>query len=510
MSATKNGAQNRNKKEIDIKRYAVLAAFVVLSAVAIGRGWEPSGFAGTLLITGILLFIFYRDIKRYKPQHLKGYNTLLLLGAVLIGTLSLGRLSEYILAGLTKGLGIEPGAYIFGMPLAAGAMLVGLLFDFHIAMVFSLVVSLLAGLWQADAAYPVYVFAGSLTAAFSVIRCSRRTAILRGGLYVMAVNILVTATIYLWRGELLTAGLPPALLFSVFSAAAAVAIVSVLLPAFESLFKVTTDISLLELLDLDHPLMKNLMATAPGTYHHSIIVGNLVDSVAESIGVNHLLARVAAYYHDIGKLKMPEYFIENLPSGESRHEKLSPHLSGMILISHVKEGVELATHYRLPKPIVDIIEQHHGSSLITYFYQKAKGLEAGEPPSEEEYKYPGPKPQSRVAALVMMADAVEAASRVLVEPTPARIKSLVDRIIDHMYLEGQLDECEITFKDINEVKKSFTFILTGILHKRVDYPGFDFEEKKGEGPHKQPPKEDKTKPERDRERLAPGPPLVRA
>jgi putative nucleotidyltransferase with HDIG domain len=237
--------------------------------------------------------------------------------------------------------------------------------------------------------------------------------------------------------------------------------------------------------------MRNLMIAAPGTYHHSVIVGSLVESAAEAVGVNPLLARVCAYYHDIGKIKMPDYFVENQQDAVSKHEKLSPHLSTMTIVSHVKEGVELARNSKLPQAIIDIIEQHHGNSLITYFFQKARDqqtsvkgdakkvpdggrLEAASGPSEDDYRYPGPRPQTRVAALVMMADAVEAASRVLADPTPSRIEALVDKIINHIFLEGQLDECELTLKDISEIKKRFTYILTGILHKRIDYPGFDF------------------------------------
>jgi putative nucleotidyltransferase with HDIG domain len=201
------------------------------------------------------------------------------------------------------------------------------------------------------------------------------------------------------------------------------------------------------------------MINAPGTYHHSVIVGNLVEAAAEAVGVNPLLARVSSYYHDIGKIKMPEYFVENQSVSPSKHEKLTPHMSTMIITSHVKEGVDLAKQYKLPPTIIEIIKQHHGSALITYFYQKAKeqGLESL---VENDYKYPGPKPQTRVAALVMMADAVEASSRVLNEPTPARITALVDKIINHIFLDGQLDECELTFKDISEIKRRFTYVLT--------------------------------------------------
>src|SRR5208282_5556960 len=218
------------------------------------------------------------------------------------------------------------------------------------------------------------------------------------------------------------------------------------------------------------PLMHNLMIAAPGTYHHSIIVGNLAESAAEAVGANPLLARVTACYHDIGKMRMPEYFVENQTNSTNKHEKLTPHMSSMILISHVKDGVELARQYKMPKPIADIIQQHHGTSLITYFYQKALEQTKDGLPLREDYRYPGPKPQTRVAAIVMMADAVEAASRALAEPTPARISALVDKIINHIFLDVQIDECELSLKDISEIKKRFTYILTSIFHRRIEYP----------------------------------------
>jgi hypothetical protein len=446
---------------------------------------------GGFLISCLLMFILYRDIMRYKPAYIKKYNMLLLLGMLLFGTLLLGRLFAYLLINLSKGLEYQAlDSALYGIPIATGAMLVSLLFDFHTAITFSFAVSLLTGLWL-DASFTVYAFVGSITAAFSVIRCKKRSGILKGGGYVIAANVVTVIIILLFRGELFTVKAPPSVLFSALCGMSVAAIVSLILPVIEYFFKVTTDISLLELLDLNQPLMKNLMVTAPGTYHHSVIVGNLAESAAEIVGANPLLARVSAYYHDIGKIKMPDYFVENQSSAVSKHEKLTPHMSSMIITNHVKEGLELAREFKLPEPIIDILQQHHGTMLISYFYQKAKDSTGNGPPAEEDYRYHGPKPQTRVAALVMMADGVEAASRVLSDPTPARIASLVDRIINHIFLEGQLDECELTLKDIHEIKKRFTYILTGIFHKRVDYPGFDFS---NEGLYKEPAKTHKGKP----------------
>jgi putative nucleotidyltransferase with HDIG domain len=491
-----------------LKPYSLLVLLGLLSTILIQKKFGLEEFTGSFLITTVLLLIFYRDILRYRPDYAGKYRMLLLLAVMVLGTISVSRLIEYGLTGLSKGL--ELGAeevVFFGAPMPAGAMLVTLLFDFHMALVFSFVMSLLAGLWQADAGFAIYVFVGSLVAAFSVIRCKKRTAILKGGLFVLGANLITELIVLLSGGELFTQQTVTAMAFAGFSAFSVVAMVSLMLPLLEYSFKITTDISLLELLDLEHPLMKNLMLVAPGTYHHSLIVGNLVEAVAEQIGVNPLLARVGAYYHDIGKMKMPEYFIENQPAGLSKHERLTPHMSSMILISHVKEGVELARQYKLPEAVINIIQQHHGSSLMAYFYEKAKEQpHNAEALSEQEYRYPGPSPQSRIAALIMMADAVEAASRVLTEPTPARISALIDKIINHLFLTGQFDECELTLKDIHEIKARFTYILTGIFHKRVEYPGFNFTKAKGdEGIDKQQAKEDKAAPQTDRERLLESP-----
>lgn len=485
---------------VDPKGLALLGALGLVTACIIQSRLGVEEIIGSFLMATLLLAIFYRDILRYKPDYIEKFRMLVLLGLLVTLTLGAGWLARYSMEAISLGLEIDlMGAGVYAMPLAAGAMLVALLFDFHTAIVFSFTISLLAGLWQAEAAVAAYAFVGSLIGAFSVMRCKRRSALLLGGLYVLGANALTVVILMLFGGEFLTLKTPTALFMASVSAVAVVAIVSLALPVFESLFKITTDISLLELLDLEQPLMKNLMIAAPGTYHHSIIVGNLVEAVAESVGVNPLFARVCAYYHDIGKMKMPEYFIENQLTGMSKHEKLTPHMSSMILVSHVKEGVEMARQYKLPEPVIDVIRQHHGTTLITYFYEKAKGMPSEtEELSEAEYRYPGPKPQSRVAALIMIADAVEAASRVLTEPTPSRISALVDKIINHIFLAGQLDECDLTLKDIYEIRRRFTYILTGILHRRVEYPGFEFEEKKHEGHDKQQAEEGKVKQAADR------------
>jgi hypothetical protein len=230
----------------------------------------------------------------------------------------------------------------------------------------------------------------------------------------------------------------------------------------------TTRFRMMELMNLEHPLLQELMMAVPGTYHHSLVVSNLVEAGAAAIGANSLLCKVGALYHDIGKISRPEYFVENQFGGPNPHDKLSPAMSALILFSHVKQGAELAEEYHLGKEITDIILQHHGTRSTMYFYNKA--VQMGEHPSLQDYAYPGPRPQSRESAIVMLADSVEASSRTLVEPTPARIRAHVTKIVNAVYAEGQLDESDLTFRDLNKLIDSFVRIITGLFHQRIAYP----------------------------------------
>ncbi len=239
-------------------------------------------------------------------------------------------------------------------------------------------------------------------------------------------------------------------------------------PILEFLFRYTTRFRLMELMSLEQPLMQELMVAMPGTYHHSLLVSNMVEAGAKAVGANSLLCKVGALYHDIGKLAYPDYFIENQTPGMNRHDKLAPAMSALILTSHVKKGIELAAQHRLGTEIEEIIRQHHGTSLMQYFYKKAQDL--GDAPRREEFCYAGPRPQSREAAIVMLADAVEASSRTLSDPTPARIKTHVDTIMKGIFSDGQLDESELTFKDLNKLSEHFARSLTGLFHQRIAYP----------------------------------------
>lgn len=248
-----------------------------------------------------------------------------------------------------------------------------------------------------------------------------------------------------------------------------------LLPFAERVFDVQTDLSLLELSDMSHPLLRQLAQRAPGTYNHSISVAALAESAAESIGANGLLVRVGACFHDIGKMFKPNYFVENQSPGANRHDTLQPAMSTLVIIAHVKDGADLARQHRLPTPVVDFIEQHHGTTLVEYFYRlatKKSELDPhGEEISETSFRYPGPKPQTQEAAVLMMADAVESASRALVEPTASRLQNLVEQIAMKKLLDGQFDECGLTLQQLDTIKRSLIKSLTAIYHGRIKYPG---------------------------------------
>ncbi len=449
-----------------------------------------AGLAGLVLI---IFYLFYRDIRRYRPALIRDTKKILLLAFLLLLTIAVSEAAKQVFSLLADKLRLDFMTIGFVLPVAAGAMLVSLLLDFHLALGLSFVVSVLLGIsFEGDPFIPIYYFLGSIVAALSVIQCKKRTAVLKAGALTMLVNLLVIFGIDLYQGELmmriwydLSAGF--------LGAVGVTMIVSVTLTFFETVFDIATDIKLLELLDPNHPLLKELVYKSPGTYHHSIVIGNLAEAAAEAIGENPILARVGAYYHDVGKIHKPEYFIENQRRTENKHDRLMPSMSSLIIASHVKEGVEVARQHKLPSAVIDIIHQHHCTSLITYFYQKAKELQPFVATAEEDYRYPGPRPRTKVAAIVLLADSVEAASRTLDDPSPQRIQALTNSVITRIFLDDQLSMCDLTLKDLRDISRSFNLILSGIFHHRIDYPGTGFpgEKKRSEYQDKKHPEEKK-------------------
>ena len=250
---------------------------------------------------------------------------------------------------------------------------------------------------------------------------------------------------------------------------ASVLAVTILLPLLESIFSVTTDITLLELADLNRPILRKLMLEAPGTYHHSLVVGSLAEAGAAAIGGNPLLARVGAYYHDIGKIARPQYFVENQPKGRNPHDALKPGASAQIIRNHVREGLELAAEYKLPRALRAFITEHHGTGTITYFLDKARQRPA-DPLDAAEFAYPGPVPQTAETAVVMLADGVEAATRVLNEPTAEKIRDVIEHIVRQRMEQGQLADAPLTLRQLETIKSEFTRVLVGMYHNRIDYP----------------------------------------
>jgi putative nucleotidyltransferase with HDIG domain len=445
---------------------------------ALKKAQERTHPLAILIGMGLLTFLISASLYQFSTQNIRkvalSQKDLLFCSTALIGIiafLKLFQLSTDILGG--EFFSIPSSSYLYLFPIATGAMLVRIVLNSEVAIVFSLLTSYFsAALMGNQLFYFIFTFVGSVIGAHKVARCEQRSILLKAGLTVGGVNMLMILSYTLISENLFRMALLSDLMMGFLGGVIASVLVLGIAPIIETLFGYTTDIKLLELANMDHPILKDLILQAPGTYHHSIIVGSLVEAAAKSIAANPLLARVSAYYHDIGKLKKPLYFIENAGGGENRHEHLAPTMSSLILISHVKDGVEMARENRLGERIGHIILQHHGTSLISYFYQKAKEKENIEMEStnENDFRYPGPKPQTKEAGIVMLADSVEAATRALTDPTPSRIKSLVQRVTNSIFLDGQMEECELTLKDLQKIQESFNRILTAIFHQRIDYP----------------------------------------
>ncbi len=443
-------------------------------------------FFGFLFFTVVFLYALWRYFVHYQTRHSKIRSHAVLILLVVASQLLVMRLSTVMVDVLNERLDNlrHPLILYYAIPFAFGAVLVTLLVDVNLGTIVSVMLAALTGLFYDDVDLGVYLLVGSIAAIYSIRQYKDRAAILKAGLMIGAANLLTLLAFDLLRQAPLTlSGVLLQVILALISAALASALASLLLPALESLFKITTDLRLLELSNLNAPILRRLSVEAPGTYHHSLMVGTLAEAAAEAIGANPLLVRVSAYYHDLGKMLKPEYFLENQVFGISKHENLTPSMSCLIIASHVKDGLELAREIGLVQSIRDMIPQHHGTRIMTFFYQKARdSLDArnSQEVVEADFRYPGPKPQSKEAAIMMMADSVEAASRTLTHPTAAQIQGMIERLVEAIVADDQLDECDITTREIRLVKESFFTILTGIFHRRIDYPGYDF---KGIGNH---------------------------
>lgn len=435
--------------------------------------------AGTTLLITLAVFSLWRYVVHYKRRmrYQRVQHLYLLALVVLVGMVALTRGSVFLGEAVAGAASQEPftsvDSYEFAIPFASGVVLLMLLVDVQVAWAFSAVFAVVLGAMTQDLGVTVYALLGSFAALYGMSQYKQRTALTRAGLIVGGINAVAVVGLGLTAQPLE----PMSVLgFQVVCAMAGGFLVSIVatiaLPPLEHMFQSLTDIKLLELSNMNLPLLKELAVNAPGTYHHSVVVGTLAEKAAEAIGVNPLFTRVSAYYHDIGKLRQPQYFVENQKDSRNPHDSVSANMSALILVSHVKDGVAYAQEHGLPKPLIDAIPQHHGTRLIRFFYEKAKELGAaeGRDVNESDFRYPGPKPQSKETAILMLADSVEAISRTLSDTGPTRLRAMIRRTIQEVVDDDQLSECSLTLKDLSEISDAFLSVLAGMHHQRVEYP----------------------------------------
>lgn len=416
-------------------------------------------YLGKLLITTIILVCFLLLLNRLDRAILTDQKRMALIVIIILLVMTLGFIiTRLSLSGLL-------------IPVAVGSMLLTIFFSVEVGFIGTVALAMLLGALRGNEYNIAFIslITGSV-AILSVYKVRTRNWVIRTiatltGAYIVAsaiINFLNYSSFQVmvrdWGFGVINSFLAPILTYG-------------LVVILEFIFEITTDMTLLEFSDLNQPILKELGMRAPGTYHHSQIVGSLSEAAAEAIGANSLLARVGAYYHDIGKIEKSEYFIENQQKGINPHERLSPNMSCLILQNHVRKGIDIARQYRIPNEIVDFIAEHHGTNIMSYFFQKATEKSSGETLNEADFRYPGPKPHTRETGIVMLADAVEAASRVLKEPTPSRIRNVVEHIIDERFKSGELDNSPLTLADLNKISASFQKILVGIFHGRIEYQG---------------------------------------
>ncbi len=439
---------------------------IVLEALGLQKGRiDYFSIIGIILVILILIITIAYYFREYEESFWQCNKKLLLLELLVI-----------LIFVLAKIISIFQGSYLmYLVPVAAASILATVLIGTDIAVIMTIGLSLLVALIFNNS-YNVALasFIGGLVGIFSVTRVSQRSDLVRAGfnvsgvllVLIFAMNLLQPATTSNWVNVLQTVGM------GVLNGVLVAILANGLLPYLENGFGLTSSVKLLELSNPSQPLLKRLLVEAPGTYHHSVIVGNLAETAADNIGADSLLARVGAYYHDIGKLKRPYFFTDNQFGGDNPHDKISANLSSLIIKAHVKDGVELAREYKLPEDVIDIIKQHHGTNLISYFFQQAQEDDPHGSVEESEFRYDGPRPRSKEAVLIMMADIVEAAvrSKNFDKNDRNRIEVLTRDLIRKKLIENQLDESDLTLKELDVITESFVKVLTGIYHHRIEYP----------------------------------------
>ncbi|MGI6425397.1 MAG: HD family phosphohydrolase [Tepidanaerobacteraceae bacterium] len=427
-----------------------------IGLLARDRKADISLLVGTLCIAGLLQGILVFAVYHFNRDIYNNNLYMTLLAIIILSTLVISMFIKSI------------SNYL--IPLAAGSMLISILINPQIAVFASFVMSIVVGIMLGNNfSFTLVALSGALVGIFCTAKVYQRNDLTKAGGIIGCINSLLIMSLLLLRNETILDVLrqiPWGMISGILSSILTIGT----LPFLENAFGITSAIKLLELSNPNQALLRRLMVDAPGTYHHSIIVGNLAEAGAEVVGADSLLARVGANYHDVGKLKRPYFFIENQLTSENPHDKLSSSLSALIITSHVKDGLDIAREYNLPPIIIDFIAQHHGTTLLSFFYNKALENNDSKKVNESNFRYEGPKPQTREVAIVMLADCAEAAVRSLSRPTPGRIEGLIRQIIKEKLADGQLDECDLTLKDLDKIASAFSRVLSGVFHTRIEYP----------------------------------------
>lgn len=442
---------------------------------------ERLDFGTALSLAGLafgLVAVFCFYLNQFQPDVLRSFRNLLLISVIVCGSMLLFRLNSTVL-GLQ--FSADQLGFVGMVSSAVGAMLIASLLCPQIAVFVGVALALLTSvLVGSELRFAILSIVSSLAGVQAVTTIRNRAGIIRACLVVSVVNVIATlvaqGATQSVRGEFtraeLLATLGQSSLWAFLGGFGSVLLFMLFAAWMERPFRLTTHLTLLELSDPSHPLLRRLAMEAPGTYAHSIIVGNLSEAAAEAIGADGLFCRVASYYHDVGKVIRPHFFVEN-QSADNRHNQINPSLSSLIVTSHVKDGVELAEEHKLPPSMIAIIREHHGTCLIKYFYHREvtnRGDDNSSPGLEYQFRYEGPRPQTKESGIIMIADSAEAASRTLHKPTPGRIRDLIEHIVKDRMSDGQFDDCELTFKDLEKIITSMTRSLTSLLHARIEYP----------------------------------------
>lgn len=449
-----------------------------------------------LLGAFLLYALFFLTIWYYLKSLLKfraALNIYMMMGVALLLGLLVFKLSSFLATLFSQFTRVpvftDAGVFRFAFPYVFGVIIFAFLTTNTVTLIFGILNSLIVGyMFQGNFQFMLFSFIGGLAAVYGIryYGKQKRTSALRAGLFVVApINVFLIITLALIQDKPGGTGVVVAeSVMGLLGGALSAALAFVLLPIFENVFGFVTQTRLLELTNSELPVFRHMAMEAPGSYHHSLVVATLAEKAAEEIGLDTMLVKAGALYHDIGKVKRPEYFIENISRNPDLHKDMAPSLSSLVIINHVKEGAEAAKKLKLPKKIKEIIEQHHGSSLVRYFYHKAKEVYDPEMQKieEENYRYPGPPPQGKEAALIMLADSVEAASRSLKSPSRENLKLLISEIFENYLQDGQLDDCDFSLRELRAIAVSFHTTLYAIYHPRVQYPGFDFEIRKKKKP----------------------------